>query len=75
MTKIVQSKTILGGKARISGTRISVDVVGNYITNGLGVAEIRKDYPHLSDNQIKTALSYIKRRTSKEMRILEPTTN
>ena len=75
MTKITNSKTILGGKPRISGTRISVDVVANYLTHGYGIKEIRADYPHLSKNQIVVALKYLEKKASTERKILEPAAN
>lgn len=61
MPKVISTKTILGGKKRIAGTRISVDVIANYLSQGYGIAEIRRDYPHLTNEQIQAAIDYLDR--------------
>jgi len=58
MARIVSSKNVLGGKKRISGTRISVDLVYNYLNDG-NIEQIYTDYPHLKKNQVKSALDYL----------------
>lgn len=72
--RIVASSNVLGGKPRISGTRISVDIISHYISSGYSVFEIKKSYPHLTDAQIGSALDYLKERASSERGKLEPTT-
>ncbi len=57
MTKITCSKNVLGGKERIAGTRISVDLIYNYIKDD-NIDQLRKDYPHLKKDQIKSALDH-----------------
>ena len=57
MAKITCAKNILGGKKRISSTRISVDLIYNYIKDD-NIDQIRKDYPHLKRDQVKSALEY-----------------
>lgn len=57
--KIVKTKNVLGGKPRIEGTRISVDLIGSYISVGCGVDQIRRDYPQLTNQQIGSALDYL----------------
>ena len=75
MAAIVCNKNILGGKPRIEGTRISIDVIGDYLSFGYGVNEIRRDYPHLTKDQIDSALSYIADKALKEKEILESKTS
>jgi len=58
MTKIICTKNVLGGKNRISGTRISIDIVYNYLKDE-NIEQIYKDYPHLNKNQVKIALDYL----------------
>jgi uncharacterized protein (DUF433 family) len=58
MTKIICTKGVLGGKERISGTRISVDLVYNYIKDD-NITQIYSDYPHLKKDQIKVAVDYL----------------
>lgn len=69
---VTSTKDIFGGKPIIKGTRISIDLIGDYINAGKSIADIKKDYPDLSDKQIKTALDYIIQRTEKERMKLEP---
>lgn len=57
MTKITSSKNILGGKDRIAGTRISVDLIYNYVIDN-NIDQISKDYPHLKKDQIESALNH-----------------
>lgn len=58
MTKVICTKNVLGGKKRISGTRISVDLVYNYIKDG-NIDQIYHDYPHLKRDQVNSALDYL----------------
>lgn len=69
---VISSKDIFGGKPIIQGTRISIDLIGDYINAGKSIADIKKDYPDLSDSQIKTALDFIIRKTEQERTKLEP---
>jgi len=69
---VTSTKDIFGGKPIIKGTRISIDLIGDYINAGKSIADIKKDYPDLSDNQIKTALDYIIQKTKQERTKLEP---
>ncbi len=71
MARIVQTNGHLGGKPRIAGTRISVDIIGDYIAYGYGVKEIKEAYPHLTNDQISAAFKYIEKRVKQERRKLE----
>lgn len=72
MNMVTSTKDIFGGKPIIKGTRISIDLIGDYINAGKSIADIKRDYPDLSDNQIKTALDYIIQKAEKERTKLEP---
>ncbi len=52
---------ILGGKPVIKGTRISVELILELVDAGLGVDEIKKEYPHLSRSTIKEIVTLAKR--------------
>jgi len=69
---IVSQKDIFGGKLIIKGTRISVDLIGDYLNAGKSVEDIKRDYPNLSDKEIKSALDYIIEKTRSERIKLEP---
>jgi len=46
------------GKPSIKGTRITVYDVLSWFANGMNVKDILKDYPELSEEQIKSCLAY-----------------
>jgi len=71
MTGITQTINVLGGKPRIKGTRISVGVVNDYLSAGYGINEIKRDYPHLTDEQIDNALNYLEKKAQRERVKLE----
>lgn len=72
MDNIISNKDIFGGKPIIKGTRISVDLIGDYLNAGKGIEDIKRDYPNLSDKEIKSALDYIIKKTRSERTKLEP---
>lgn len=72
MDDIVSTKDIFGGKPIIKGTRISVDLIGDYLNSGKSVKDIKRDYPNLSDKEIKSALDYIIKKARSERTKLEP---
>jgi len=58
MEKIIFSKGVLGGKALIRNTRISVEFVLGLLSSGMSADEIIKEYPHLEKEDIMAALAY-----------------
>jgi uncharacterized protein (DUF433 family) len=46
---------VLGGAATIEGTRIASEVIAEYFDSGKAVAEIQRDFPHLSAEEILDA--------------------
>jgi len=49
---------VLVGKPVIKGTRISVELIIRKLAGGYSIADLIKQYPHLSDEKIKAALEY-----------------
>ena len=49
---------ILGGKPVIAGTRISVELILRDLAEGATVDDLLKAYPHLSDADVRAAISY-----------------
>ncbi len=49
---------IMMGKPVIKGTRITVEMLLRKLSQGLAVKEIIKDYPAISEEDIKAALEY-----------------
>ena len=56
--RIVIDEKILGGKPIIKGTRIPVYLIVEMIASGLSVKDILKEYPELSEEDVKAALRY-----------------
>lgn len=72
MDSVISKKDIFGGKPIIKGTRISIDLIGDYLNSGKSIEDIKRDYPNLSDKEIKSALDYIIDKTRSERTKLEP---
>ncbi len=58
MERITSNPKILGGKPIIQGTRISVEFILNLLASDVSEAEILKDYPHLTKEDIHACLRY-----------------
>ncbi len=61
MTLIVSNPKILGGKPCVKGTRISVDMILEWIGSGATEADIVKNYPHLTVEAVREAVRYAAR--------------
>lgn len=55
---ITFDKEILGGKPVVKGTRISVDMILEWIASGGTVQQIAITYPQLSEDAIREAIRY-----------------
>lgn len=49
---------ILGGKPVIRGTRISVELILEYLAEGADEDEILDAYPHISKEQVRAAVQF-----------------
>jgi uncharacterized protein (DUF433 family) len=56
--RIVRDPEILRGKPTIKGTRISVQLIVEFMANGISETEIVDDYPQLTDEDVRAALAY-----------------
>lgn len=56
--RIVSEPTILGGKPIIRGTRISVEMVMEWVASGATRDQLLEAYPHLSGEDIEQAIGY-----------------
>lgn len=65
-TRIVRNPNILAGKPVIAGTRIPVTLILNLLAHGQTVDDIIDDYPDLTKEDIKAAVSYAERVVEKE---------
>lgn len=57
-SKITVDPKIMMGKPVISGTRVTVELLLKKLSQGLTPKEIIKEYPHLTEDDIKAALEY-----------------
>ena len=75
MARIVVNPRILGGKPIIEGTRISVEFILDLLASDVSEEEILEDYPHLTEEDIRTCLRYAARSYRNEIYLeLEPAT-
>ena len=56
--RIVSNPTVLGGKPCVKGTRISVEMILEWIASGATRDDILHGYPQLSADDIEEALRY-----------------
>jgi uncharacterized protein (DUF433 family) len=56
--RIHSDDAILGGKPVIRGSRISVELVLEYIADGSSVADILAAYPHITEADVRAALAF-----------------
>jgi len=57
-TRISHNIGIMGGKACITGTRITVGLILMQISEGTTISELLTEYPHLTLADISEALRY-----------------
>jgi len=57
-TGINHDINIMGGKACIKGTRVTVGMIVNQISEGKTVEDILADYPYLTYDDVIQALKY-----------------
>lgn len=50
---------VCAGRPHIAGTRITVELVQDYVSTGYTAEQIQKEYSHLSLEQIRAAMHYI----------------
>lgn len=58
---IVSDPEILGGKPIIKGSRISVQLILEWIASGASIMDIVEEFPHLPYDGVKEAILYASR--------------
>ena len=66
---IISDPDILGGKPIIKGSRISVQLILEWIAGGATVQEIVQKFPHLTEESVQEALLYAAHFASNEILI------
>jgi uncharacterized protein (DUF433 family) len=69
---IISDKEILLGKPTIKGTRISVELILDLLSNGWTEQQILESYPTLTSHDLKAVFSYLKECVSHELYFLLP---
>ena len=62
--KIISDPRILAGKPIIAGTRISVELIMNFLSAGMSIEDIIKEYPELKKTEVSAAIDYAKKLVS-----------
>jgi len=57
---IVSDKNILLGKPTIKGTRLSVELILELLSNGWTEQMLYDSYPNLTETQLKAVFAYLK---------------
>ena len=57
-TRISHDINIMGGKACIKGTRVTVGMIVNQISEGISIEALLSDYPYLTRDDVAQALKY-----------------
>jgi len=57
-TRISHDSGVMGGKACIAGTRITVGMILMLISEGTSIDDLLVEYPHLTEEDITEALRY-----------------
>lgn len=66
LKRISTNPNIMLGKPVIKGTRLTVGIIVEKIAYGATMEDIKKDYPFLTDDDIRAALLYAARRMNLE---------
>lgn len=66
LKRIVVNPKVMLGKPVIKGTRLTVEIIVEKIAYGETYEDIKKDYPFLTEDDIRAALLYAARRLAHE---------
>lgn len=71
-TRISHDIDVMGGKACIKDTRITVGMILMQISEGISISELVDEYPDLTDDDIAEALRYAAWAVGSKEEILVP---
>ena len=58
LTRITHNSDVMGGKACIKGTRVTVGMILTLISEGKTIKELLDDYPYLENEDVMQAIAY-----------------
>ena len=70
--RITFDPRVMGGRACIRQTRVTVSLIMNLVANGMGSDEILEAYPYLEAEDIRQALQYAAWLAEETVFALEP---
>jgi len=65
-THIVSDPAILGGKPCVKDTRISIEMILEWVTSGASRDDIAKSYPQLTADDVEESLNFAAQSLSNE---------
>jgi uncharacterized protein (DUF433 family) len=68
---ITYNSGILNGKPIIKGTRISIEIIIEWIASGSSIENIYKEHSHLPQGSVEQAIQYAARFTENEILLEE----
>jgi uncharacterized protein (DUF433 family) len=66
LRRIVVNPKIMLGKPVIRGTRLPVEIIVEKVAYGVTFGDLKRDYPFLTDDDIRAALLYEAKRVANE---------
>ena len=72
LDRITFDPNVMGGRACIRGTRVTVSLIVNLVANGMDADEIVDAYPYVEPDDIRQALQYAAWLAEEEVHPLEP---
>ncbi len=66
MKKIIIDPQILSGKPIFKGTRISVDLILEFLSQGYSIDQVLEEYPSLTKEDILGALNFAAKKIKEE---------
>jgi uncharacterized protein (DUF433 family) len=66
LTRIISDPAIFGGKPCVKGTRISVEMILEWVASGASRDDIVKSYPQLTAEDVEEAIKFAAQSLSNE---------
>jgi uncharacterized protein (DUF433 family) len=66
LKRIVINPKIMLGKPVIKGTRLTVEIIVEKLAYGETIEDLKRDYPFITEDDVKAALLYAARRLAHE---------
>jgi len=74
LDRITFDPNVMGGRACIRDTRVTVSLIVNLVANGMDAREVIEAYPYVEAEDVRQALQYAAWLAEEEVHPLEPAT-